>query len=375
MFPQLPAYLQNSRIPNFTERLGANLGTRAQPHVSIDGDRLTLVDTTGDMRPVLTRDPKTDDPYLDCVIIDAGDHESKIYYGRAYDPKAETFSPPACWSDNGVAPSANCSEPQAISCTPDPSGQHGCKWAVWGSGRAREGSKVIPPACAKYQKVALLIPGEDIQFLLRVPPNSLVELANYNGKFKGHAFAMPDVFTRISLRDKTLFFVGLGLIDEETAKLRDQVLLAKKTDALVGRGDKPRQAGPAPVVTLPAPDPAWSAISGTMPPAPTAASTLRWHGETDPTALLASASAEPPGPLFTSANPAATSAPVAATSTTAPSTSAPTRRRPGRPRKEAAPATESVQQGNGPTAPFPHGMAQAPEPNTGLEAALKSVFG
>jgi hypothetical protein len=342
--PQVPAYLLNTGIPDFTDRLGASLGTRAQPYLSIEGDRFTLVDATGDTRPVLTRDAKTGDPYVDCVIIDTGDHESKIYYGRAYDPKAESFSPPACWSDNGIAPSTNCSEPQAISCTPDPTGQNGCKWAVWGSGRAREGSKVVPPACAKYQKLALLIPGEEIQFLLRVPPNSLVELANYNGKFKGHAFSMPDVTTRISLRDKTLFFAGLGFISEETAKLRNQILLAKKTDVLVGRGDKPRGA---------------PAIAGPTSHAPIAS-------------LPASAPVEQPDPLF--AQPAATTPSVSSVTMTAVPASAPTRRR-GRPPKEAAPTPEPAQQANGPTAPFPHGMAQAPAPNADLEASLKSVFG
>ncbi len=361
--PQIPSYLLNTGIPNFTDRLGANLGTRAQPYLSIKDDRLTLVDATGDTRPVLTRDAKTGDPYIDCVIIDTCDHESKIYFGRSYDPKAETFSPPICWSDNGVAPSTNCSEPQASRCEQDPTprttpglpgegGSGGCKWACWGSGRAREGSKVVPPACAKIQKVALLIPGEDIQFLLRVPPNSLVELDNYNGKFKGHNFSMPDVFTRISLRDKTLFFAGLGFIDEETAKLRKQALLAKKTDALVGRGDKPRQSA------LPAPDPAWSAISGTMPSVRTAP-------------LPASAPVAVPDPLFAgNADGTSTPPPPAAAPAATPS-SAPTRRR-GRPPKEAAPPTNGSE---APQAPFPHGMAAAPEPNADLEASLKSVFG
>lgn len=368
--PQVPSYLQNTGLPDFTDRLGANLGTRAQPYLSIGGDRLTLVDAIGDTRPVLTRDAKTDDPYIDCVIIDTGDRHSQIYYGRPYDPKAETFSPPTCWSDNGIAPSTNCSEPQAVSCAPDPTGQHGCKWAVWGSGRAREGSKVVPPACSKYQKLALLIPGEDIQFLLRVPPNSLVELANYNGKFKGHNFSMPDVFTRISLRDKTLFFAGLGFIDEATANLRNQVLLAHKTDALVGRGDKPRQVLLSPMTNTVEVS-AETGLSRFAPPGTTVYPA--------PTASLpASAPAEQSDPLFAPSAPPSGTTPV--TPASAGSTAvAPTRRR-GRPPKDAAASHEAaVQAGNGngaaSQAPFPHGMVQAPEPNADLEASLKSVFG
>ncbi len=241
--PQVPAF-----ISNFTDRLGANLGTRAQPYLSIEGDRLTLIDGNGDSEPVLTRvekgqekgEQRIGDPCIDCIIVDGGDHPSQIYYGRAYDPKAETYPPPACWSDNGIAPSTNCNEPQAISCTPDPTGQHGCKWAVWGSGRAAPGSKVVPPACSKYQKLALMIPGDDIQFALRVPPNSLIQLDRYNTKFKGHPFSMVDVITRISIRDKTLYFTGVRNINDAEKAQRAEIWAAKKTDALVGRGDKPR---------------------------------------------------------------------------------------------------------------------------------------
>jgi hypothetical protein len=354
----LPAYLQNSNLSDFTDRLGANLGTRAQPYVSIEGDRLTLVDTNGDTEPVLTVDKQTGDPYLDCVIIDTCDHESKIYYGREYDPKAGSYSPPKCWSDNGVAPSINCGEPQAKSCQPDPDGDYGCKLAVWGSGRAREGSNTVPPACGKYQKLALLIPGDDIQFLLRVPPNSLAPLAEYNSKFKGHPFTMRDVMTRISINNKTLAFKGLDYITEELAKQRNKVLLAKKTDALVGRGDKPR------VLAV--------AVQSTGDQSPLALGAPPAHIVSSPVSVPAEAAS----PL--SAQPAVTSGPVTAPNTTAPSTG----RRRGRPPREAAPAAETA-----PVAPFRQpaeggqapngqfGMAPAVAPNQQLENAIKSVFG
>lgn len=336
----LPAFIRN-----FTDRLGANLGTRAQPYLSIEGDRLTLIDANGDTEPVMTRiekgqakgEEQIGDPCLDCIIVDGGDHHSQIYYGRPYDPKGETFSPPMCWSDNGVAPSVNCSEPQAVSCTPDPTGQHGCKWAVWGSGRAAPGSKTVPPACSKYQKLALMIPGDDIQFLLRVPPNSLVQLGSYNAKFKGQTFSMVDVVTRISIRDKTLHFTGIRNVNDAEKAQRDEIWAAKKTDALVGRGDKPRLANPAPIVSIPA-----------------------------------SAPVEQPSPLF-AGNAAGTSTLPPPAAAPAAQSSAPTRRR-GKPPKEAAPPTNGSE---APTAaPFPHhGMAQAPEPNADLEASLKTVFG
>jgi hypothetical protein len=361
----LPAYLQNSGLPDFTDRLGANLGTGSPPYVSIQGNRFTLFDSVGDSEPVTTVDPKTGVPYLDCVIIDCGDHESKIYYGHAFDPNASSFAPPDCWSDNGIGPSINCSVPQAPSCTPDPTGVNGCKWAVWGSATSKVSGKGIP-ACAKYQKLALLIPGDDVEFLLRVPPNSLENLRAYNNKFKGRPFTARDVVTRISFEAGgigTLTFAGLDFIDEATAEQRNAVLIAKKTDALVGRGDKPRQSGGQPV-----PLAVSRALELGAPPAHIASS-------------LASASAqEQTSPLSTSAPPAATSGPAPAASTTAPSGAPPARRR-GRPPKVDPAATAGD-----PVAPFRQpepapqsngqfGIASPPAPNADLEAALKSVFG
>jgi hypothetical protein len=366
----LPAYLQNSNLPDFTDRLGANLGTRAQPYLSIKDDRLTLVDSNGDTEPVLTRDEKTGDPYLDCVIIDAGDVASKIYYGRAYEPGSDSYSPPACWSDNGIAPSISCNEPQAVSCTPDPEGKHGCKWAVWGSGRAAPGSKVVPPACAKVQKIALLIPGDDVQFLMRVPPKSLDELSAYNAKFKGHPFTMRDVMTRISIANKTLSFKGLGFISEEVAKQRNAVLMAKTTDALVGRGDKPRGAA------LP-PESMQSREKLLTQFAPTASSPASAPAVTASPLAPSTASGAATQTQQTMAAPSVEMAPAA--------NQTPTRRR----RKSASEPAPVEPNGAAPVAPFrqaaepaahastsaQHGMASPAAPHAELEAALKGVFG
>lgn len=369
---QIPSYLLNDTLPDFTDRLGALTGTRAPPTLSIEGDRLTLVDSASEERPVLTRDAKTGDPYIDCCIIDAGDHASQVWYGRAYASKSADRSPPACWSDNGIAPSIGASNPQAKSCTPDPEGINGCKWACWGSGRAREGSSNVPPACTKYIKLALLVPGEPLQFLLRVPPGSHPNLSAYQQRFKGQPIKMRDVLTRISINDKTLSFTGVGFIDQATAVLRNEVLLAKKTDALVGRGDVPRSAGMA----LPSP------VASPMMQisAPTAS-------------LPVSAPVEAEGrPLPATFAPIA-SAPARAETAPGPATPAtdgasPTRRR-GRPPKNPEAASiqsaesvapfrqEAASQPNGaaPIAAGGFGMAQAPEPNPELAAALKSMFG
>lgn len=231
---QLPAYLQNRQSKALAETIASNVGSGSPAYVSIMGNRFTLIDAVGDEIAVTTA--VNGIPYLDCVVIDALEHESKIYYIKPFDPNQQSWSPPDCWSDNGVAPSRNAGAPQSPSCGT-------CPKAVWGSATSRVSGKGIP-ACAKYQKLALLIPGEEFPFLLRVPPNSLSNLRDYIQKFKGQQFDISDVVTRVSFEPGgigTLVFNAVSVIDEGTARKREGLVTAKATDNLVGRGDLPRQ--------------------------------------------------------------------------------------------------------------------------------------
>jgi hypothetical protein len=376
---QLPAYLRqnDAQIPDFTDRLSANLGSAPPPYLSIQGGRLTLIDSTGATEPVTTVDPKTGIVYLDACIIDAGDHPSKIFFGQAFDPNAQNYSPPKCWSDNGVGPSTACAEPQAPSCAPDPTGVSGCKLAVWGSATSKVTGKGIP-ACGKYYKLALLVPGDDIQFLLRVPPASLDNLQSYLSKFKGQAIRLKDCITRISFEPQgigILTFVGVGLIDEATAKQRDEVLLAKKTDGLIGRGDLPRLGGQAALPNLVGSAPASLSAPFASSPvsAPVAAPAGRQEFERPLTSAPIAAA-----PVLAATEPVTTQSAVPVVVAGA----SPSAKRRGRPPKtDAAPAPAGE-----PVAPFRQpagagtqaaqfGMVEAPAPHAELEATLKSMFG
>lgn len=352
----LPAHLQGYATPDITDRLAGNLGVGSVPYVSIMGNRLTLVDSTGDEEAITTVDPKTGIPYLDCCIADVGDHPSKIYYAKAFDPNAAGYAPPDCWSDNGIGPSTLCSSPQARSCTPDPEGVHGCKLAVWGSATSKVSGKGIP-ACAKNQKLALVLPGDDITFLLRVPPNSLDNLKAYNLKFKGQPFSIRDVVTRISFEAGgigTLTFMATGFIDPALLKQRQAVLAEKKTDAIVGRGDKPiggQLAGGQAAAALPPPSAPGAGVQNQ------------------------GVSITPPAGAQTAA-------------TTSPSEPPKTRRRRNAAPAEGgqAPASAQVAQqapfrpsdppvgGQAPN-PAPFGMAEGVAPNADLAASINSVFG
>lgn len=357
--PALPAFLQNRQSKALATDLSANLGIGSPPYISIKGNRFTLIDATGAEELIETYDPKIGS-YLDCVIIDNCEHISKVFYDKPFDPNANQYEAPACFSDNGVGPSRSASRPQARTCAE-------CPNAIWGSKVSAISGKGVK-ACSDQQKLAILIPGDSVIFLLRVPPNSLSQLRGYNQKFIGQQVDVSDVITRMWLEPGSiglLNFQALNYIDEAAFNHRETVLKAHQTDALVGRTDMPRtEALPAPnQPALAAPAPAQPAQQPQPFTAPAAA----------------------PMTVAPSAVPAASPAPTAA----------PTPERPQRRRRNTAAATAPAApvaqptvgvQGTSPQAPFrPQPTAPAAQPNFGMQApapaggeitaALDSLFG
>lgn len=361
---QLPAHLRDLPSRGLAQKALANIGAGSPPIVSIMGNRFTLVDAVGDEQQVTTHDPKLG-VYLDCCIVDVGDHESKIYFGAAFDPNATSWPPPKCWSDNGVAPSRLAGEPQARTCTPDPTGQHGCKWAVWGSATSKVSGKGVP-ACGKYQKLALVPVGMKSAFLLRVPPNSLSNLQAYLAKFKGEV-GPEHVVTRVSFDLATLgtlVFQAVNYIDPPMADAVRVLVSEKATDAMVGRNDQPiALAAPAQRIEYREPDP-----------------------ETTRPLLVSGESAPNAGYQSTGAATARTrtEAPAPAAS---PSEPAPPAGGQGRRRRRTAATAENGPTGQPVAAPFrPNpapsspaaggfGMAEGQAPGTELDKELDTLFG
>lgn len=337
---QLPAFLQNRQSKSLAATLVANLGTGSPPYVSIADNRFTLIDAGGEEEPVPTYDPKLG-PYLDCVIIDVNESKSKIYYDTGFDPKAEGQAP-VCWSDNGIGPSKQSSKPQSMTCMQ-------CPQNVWGSKTSQMTGKAVK-ACNDVQKIALLIPGDDVLFLMRVPPASLKQLGAYVLKFNGQAVDISDVITRITFESQgILAFNAVNYIDEATFKQREEAVAAKKTDMLVGRGDQPiaQLAAPVEPTALPAPlvvaQPAGIPAQQVDPAATTAQSTLTTAPSAEPARRRRR-------------NTAAVEAPQAAQ--TAPFAAQP------QPAAAAQPATQAA----------PFGIGQPMAANADVTAALDSIF-
>jgi hypothetical protein len=361
---QVPAHLARYQSRDLGSSLSKNLGATSPPHVSIANGRFTLVDAAGNEQPCSGFD-QTLGVYLDACIIDANDHISRVYYAAAYDPSAARFSPPDCWSDNGVGPSVQASNPQSPTCA-------ACPNAVWGSAVSAKGAAI--PACQMVQKLALLIPEVPrAVFLLRVPPNSHKNLRAYNELSKRSGVDVSNVITRIYFDAGvvgTLLFTGVNWIDESIAQAREEAYVEKKTDTIVGRTDVARPALAAPVQTQQIASPAQQLRPFVQQPGPFV------PAATNPSTTTST----PVSPTASSGAPTASPSDVAA----------PQRRR-RRVASEAPGVEPATPQTVPPNAPFPHsgqtanalpnvtfgmtGNAPEAEENAEVASALNNFFG
>lgn len=223
---QLPAYLQNRQVRDFTDYAADGLGTVLPPHVSIQGNMFTLVDAAGqEYQPLAT---------MEAVIVDRSNFACKMYYDKPWVPGSD--EPPVCWSTNGIGPSKDAPIPQSRSC-----GE--CQFNVRGSAISKISGASIK-ACRDEYHMALLLPSiPDMMFRYVLTPGSFENWQNYTAKFKNSNVKISMVVTQMSFQPKVngvVMFNSLVYVDEATNRLVEQILREKKTDALVGRNDVPR---------------------------------------------------------------------------------------------------------------------------------------
>lgn len=348
----LPAHLANRQRRDLVGATLGGLNTGSPPHISIAGNRFTLVDDAGNEKALNTLN-------LDVCIIDANPSVSKIYFdpSKPYTPGGDNSSPPICWSDNGIGASAQAPQPQHTSCQI-------CPHNAWGSAKSKA-TGADTKACNDVKKLAVLVPGMDMVFLLRVPPASLKHLAKYTQTISGHGVDLPDAITRIEFESQGILkFTPVGYVDEATAALSEKIWASNSTEQLVGKTDRPFQGA------LPGPKETYAAQAQQLPPPP---------------AQRAPAPALAPAPAFAQAAPAdpfgqaGTFSPPAATQPPPP--------KPRKPRAAAAaaePAQDTgippfLQRGAAPAPAAPpanaFGMnAAPPAPDAGIQAALDAAF-
>lgn len=227
----LPAYLLKRQSRATTEDLVSGIASSVPAHLSITDNRFTLVDASGNEKPVQTF-------HLDICVIGSNDKVSRVFYDPAqkFNPKGDN-APPLCWSDNGVGPSRQSSTPQAPTCAV-------CPHREWGSAVSQMTGRGIP-ACQSGKKVAFIVPGDadDIVYMLKVPPASLKNLQKYVKTLAANAIGgrpaePPDVITRLEFESQgVLKFSPMSLVDEDTFNRSEQVYATDVIAQVTGRDD------------------------------------------------------------------------------------------------------------------------------------------
>lgn len=183
-----------SARPRLLDNAASNLGRTMPPRLSIDANRFTLVDSTGNEKLIQSL-------ALDVVFIDLNPKVSKLYFGKEYNPN-DTGDIPKCWSDNGVAPSSQADQPQAQTCLM-------CPHNVIGSAISKfTGAKI--KACVDMKKLAFVVPGDEqnMIYLFTLKPGSFKNWTSYVNWLKTQKFAggnapdLPDVVTRLSFESQ-----------------------------------------------------------------------------------------------------------------------------------------------------------------------------
>jgi len=323
----------------------SGLGGMQPPRVSIDQNKFTLIDPSGFATPVPML---PDGPALDVVFVDANPKTSKLYWGRGYQPGQQT--PPLCFSDNGVAPSALAQDPQAQTCA-------ACPHNVIGSATSPFSGAPIK-ACQDFKKLAVVIQNHDGCYLFTVKPGSFKNFSNYINYLRmqkmpnGGAPDLTDVVTRVRFASQgVVSFEAISLVPQDMQARIDAIWAKNEqvdaTGMIVGKHDVPMQGQlEAPAQAAPPPASPFQQAPQAAPPPP-----------------------PPPPPASPFLQAAPTPAPAATAS----------KRSVGRPRKvpdappaEAPPTAPPWDQ----SAPAPqnHGLAQAQAPTKEMLDRIGAAF-
>lgn len=87
---------------------------------------------------------KTDQGFIDVVVVNAAPTVNRMFYGETYDPKAQKRTPPKCWSHDSQVPDSESREKQADKCAD-------CPQNIAGSGPGKT------KACRFHRYIAVVL--------------------------------------------------------------------------------------------------------------------------------------------------------------------------------------------------------------------------
>lgn len=147
---KLPAH-----IANFFDAEGSNIADKLTvPSLSFEG-KVWQISVNGDKSKLMKRNADGDEEpvsVLRVVVLDYAKRRGRAFYEGAYDPAKP--GTPKCWSDDGLAPDTNVSEPQSTKCET-------CPMSVKGSKVSDNGKAVT--ACSQHRMLAV-VPAHKLDF-------------------------------------------------------------------------------------------------------------------------------------------------------------------------------------------------------------------
>lgn len=224
---QLPSHLAGrlSQPSAVAGAMTAGIGTSASyKRISIRGGRFRIRE--GSNETVLP------DPKLRCVIVGASPNMTKTYYKGAYNPKAEDKSPD-CYSNDGIRPAKDASDPQSQLCA-------NCEQNQWGSKMTENGQRM--KACADQKRLAVISADDNSSepelYLFQVTPAALSEFRNYGNLLASKGFPPELCITEISFDPneaypKATFKFG-GFVDEDMVATIDSLVGSPKVTEITG---------------------------------------------------------------------------------------------------------------------------------------------
>ena len=195
----LPAGLKEwaTSLLGLADAAGGGISSGGHPRLSLKGRQFSAIDASGDEFRVGNFSQQVG-VFVDVVVVGSNPGISKVYYDKPFDPATTEPSAPACFSDNGIGPSARAETPQAMTCA-------SCPHNAWGSKVTPGGAQI--KACSDAKKLAVLLT-EDIKgpiYELRVPAASLKPFGAVNADLKGRGVPLPMVVLSLTFDQQATY--------------------------------------------------------------------------------------------------------------------------------------------------------------------------
>jgi hypothetical protein len=257
----VPAHIARRAATYTNSDLTGGVG-QSYPTLSFKGKVWHVV--VGDTKTLITNEDGDARQSIEVVLLKSNSALSKIYYAGGYvEGSAEK---PTCFSNDGVAPDRNSTEPQATKCNVCPHNQ-------WGSRITDNGGK--GKSCADLRRMAVAPAYElDHPMLVRIPADTLKELAEYARGLDRRKVPYNAVVTKVGFDNTVahpkLTFKTVRYLTDDEYDLVDETVRGDLVAAICGLnasaapaaaaheeipGAPPARLQGKPVVAEPAPEP------------------------------------------------------------------------------------------------------------------------